>query len=1179
MADSLNTASAPSGTFTITPGTASQLVFTTQPTGGASGTAWSTQPKVTVEDAAGNTVTTDSSTVTLAIGTNPGGGTLSGCTQSGETLGVVSFSGCKIDKAAAGYTLTATDVADSLNTASAPSGTFTITPGTASQLVFTTQPGGGTAATAWSTQPKVTVEDAAGNTVTTDSSTVTLAIGTNPGGGTLSGCTQSGETLGVVSFSGCKINKAGVGYTLTATDVADSLNTASAPSSTFTITAGSPSQLVFTTQPTGGASGTAWSTQPKVTVEDASGNTVTTDSSTVTLAIGTNPGGGTLSGCTQSGETLGVVSFSGCKIDKAAAGYTLTATDVADSLNTASAPSGTFTITPGTASQLVFTTQPTGGASGTAWSTQPKVTVEDAAGNTVTTDSSTVTLAIGTNPGGGTLSGCTQSGETLGVVSFSGCKIDKAAAGYTLTATDVADSLNTASAPSGTFTITVGTASQLVITAPNGGASGAVWTTQPAVTIEDGGGNTVNSTAAVTLAVNSQPGSGAALSCTSNPLAASGGVANFAGCKIVGKAGSYTLVASTTSPTLTSPASSSFTVTAGSPSQLVFGQQPSNALVGQSMSPAPTVLIEDSAGNLTSSTAGITLTVTTNPCGGSPVATNGSVNAIGGTATFPALQVSKECLGYALTATDALDGLSLPSGTFTVSALVTSSANLLQDAATDAGGSEVGTVTYYYCSGFTTSCSSKTSIGSSSTAPNYQFNWTALPVNGNYSVIAVGTDNATNSTTSNPAIPVTVDGTGPTGGSIHVPAYATTPSVTITTTNFSDATSGMSSNVITRSNGQAPLAGICPTSGYTGAVTVTSPDTGVSNGNCYEYTLTGTANDGTTASATSSPILVDTVAPATTITLNPASSNGSNGWYKGTSPTFTLSATDAGSGIAATYYEIDGGAQTAYPGSAVTIPDGSAQTISYWSVDNAGNTETTHTSSALKIDTGLATGSITAPSSNATVSGSAVSVTSNSADSLSGVASAQFQYSAHGANVWSTIGTDSTSPYTVSWNTTSLTPGSFDLRVITTDAAGNSTTSAIVTVTVQIVGTYSGGTNGNIPASPSTTYYGIDTASSTGSSTSTANTLTPGTATTLTGGTFSVSSSSGTRSWTVTVGVVTSGVWAATTMTCNIPTNSSSCTLPGSVSVSATQSINIQVKQTAGTAGRTGSWSVNYTQP
>ena len=473
-------------------------------------------------------------------------------------------------------------------------------------------------------------------------------------------------------------------------------------------------------------------------------------------------------------------------------------------------------------------------------------------------------------------------------------------------------------------------------------------------------------------------------------------------------------------------------------------------------------------------------------------------------------------------------------------------------------------------------------IGSSTTSPNYQVNWTSLPANGNYSIVAVGTDNATNSTTSTPPIPVTVDGTGPTGGIISVPMYVNTLSVTITTTNFTDSASGMASNVITRSNGQAPSAGVCPASGYSGATTVTSPDTGVTNGNCYVYTLTGTANDGTSASVTSSPVLVDTVAPMTTITLNPSSPNGSNGWYKGTDPTFTLSASDTGgSGVATTYYKINSGTQTVYPGSAVTIPDGSAQTISYWSVDNAGNTETTNTTAALKIDTVAPTGSITAPTGGATVSGSAVTVSSNSADSGSGVASAQFQYSAHGANSWTTIGTATSSPYTVSWNTTSLTPGSFDLRVITTDVAGNSTTSGIVTVTVQFVGTYSGSTSGNIPAGPSTTYYGINTPSSTGSTTSTANTLTPGTATTLTGGTFTVSSTSGTRSWTATVGIVTAGVWAATTMTCTIAINasSSSCTLPGSVSVSATQSINLRVTQNTGTASRTGSWSVNYTQP
>mgnify|MGYP003704431363 CR=1 FL=1 len=44
-------------TFTVVAGPASKLAFTTQPGGGASGIAWAQQPIVTVQDAAGNTVT------------------------------------------------------------------------------------------------------------------------------------------------------------------------------------------------------------------------------------------------------------------------------------------------------------------------------------------------------------------------------------------------------------------------------------------------------------------------------------------------------------------------------------------------------------------------------------------------------------------------------------------------------------------------------------------------------------------------------------------------------------------------------------------------------------------------------------------------------------------------------------------------------------------------------------------------------------------------------------------------------------------------------------------------------------------------------------------------------------------------------------------------------------------
>ena len=90
-----------------------------------------------------------------------------------------------------------------------------------------------------------------------------------------------------------------------------------------------------------------------------------------------------------------------------------------------------------------------------------------------------------------------------------------------------------------TITVTANTATQLAFTTqPGGGANGAAWSAQPAVAVEDSGGHVVTgSTSSVTLAIASQPGSGATLSCTANPVTASAGVAAFAGCKITGKAG------------------------------------------------------------------------------------------------------------------------------------------------------------------------------------------------------------------------------------------------------------------------------------------------------------------------------------------------------------------------------------------------------------------------------------------------------------------------------------------------------------------------------------------------------------------------------------------------------------------------------------------------------------------
>jgi hypothetical protein len=428
----------------------------------------------------------------------------------------------------------------------------------------------------WSTE----VQDVAG-TVTQGSQTITFP---SPGPGTVgqnatltatggaSGnpvvfSVDASSGAGVCSVSGT--NGSTVSYLAPGTCVIDANQAAgngyaAAPQvqQTITVTTDAATQLAFTTQPGGGANGTAWPAQPAVAVEDASGNVVTGSTSAVTLAIASQPGTGATLSCTANPvtATAGVASFAGCKITGKAGSYTLKATDG----TLTAATSSTFTVSVGAAAQLAFTTQPGGGASGAAWPAQPAVAVEDAAGNVVTGSTSAVTLAIASQPGSGATLSCKSNpvSASAGVASFAGCKITGKAGSYTLKAT----ARNLTSATSGAFTVTAGPATRLVFTTrPGGGASGAAWPAQPAVAVVDAAGNVVTgSTSAVTLAITSQPGSGATLGCTANPVTATAGVAAFAGCEITGGSGSYTLKA--TSAGLTSATSSTFRVSSGSAS-------------------------------------------------------------------------------------------------------------------------------------------------------------------------------------------------------------------------------------------------------------------------------------------------------------------------------------------------------------------------------------------------------------------------------------------------------------------------------------------------------------------------------------------------------------------------------------------------------------------------------------
>jgi hypothetical protein len=430
-----------SASISVSPAASNRLVFTQSPGNTVAGVAFAPQPQVTVQDLYGNTVTGDASTVTLTIKTGTptsgGPGSVTGCLES-ESSGVITFSGCTITTVGTGYQLHATD--GSLT--AADSAAFNITPAAANKLVFTQSPGNTVAGVAFAPQPQVTVQDQYGNTVTGDASTVTLTIKTGTptsgGPGSLTGCSQS-ESGGVITFNGCTITTVGTGYQLHATD--GSLTVAD--STAFNITPAAANRLVFTQSPGNTVAGVAFAPQPQVTVQDQYGNTVTTDSGSVTIVV--TGGSATLSGCAANPKAAinGVATFSGCTITKAGT-YTLTATD--GSLT--SAESGSFTVSAAAANKLVFTQSPGNTVAGVAFAPQPQVTVQDQYGNTVTTDSGSVTIVV--TGGSATLSGCAANPKAAinGVATFSGCTITKAGT-YTLTATD--GSLT--SAESGSFTV------------------------------------------------------------------------------------------------------------------------------------------------------------------------------------------------------------------------------------------------------------------------------------------------------------------------------------------------------------------------------------------------------------------------------------------------------------------------------------------------------------------------------------------------------------------------------------------------------------------------------------------------------------------------------------------------------------------------------------------------------
>jgi subtilisin family serine protease len=463
---------------TATPGAPSLLAFSTQPAASAAGTVITPAVRVAIEDAFGNTVSAAAGPIVLALGANPSGAALIGTAQATPVNGVATFSDLHIDKTGNGYTL----VARANGLTSGTSIPFAITPAGGPRLSFTVQPVATTAGTAIAPAVQVTARDSLGNTFTSFTGDVTLAIGANPGGGALSGTVTAAAVLGVATFSSLVIDRSGTGYSLTAT----ATGAASGGSASFDVTPGAASHLVFATQPSSPFQGSAITPAVQVTAQDVLGNTATGFTGSILVSIGTNPSSGALSGTTTIAAVAGVATFADLRVDSAGAGYTLTAT--ASGLATAtSVPFQVVQVSQFT--RLVFTAQPSNVQAGTGIAPAVVVTALDQLGNPATGYSGSVTITLGANPAAGTLTGTTSAFAVSGVATFNDLRLDKRGTGYRLRATAAGLAPDT----SGSFAVRAGPPARISVQGGNGqtGAAGTALPTPFSVQAFDGFGNLV----------------------------------------------------------------------------------------------------------------------------------------------------------------------------------------------------------------------------------------------------------------------------------------------------------------------------------------------------------------------------------------------------------------------------------------------------------------------------------------------------------------------------------------------------------------------------------------------------------------------------------------------------------------------------------------------------------------
>ncbi|MCX5762290.1 MAG: Ig-like domain-containing protein, partial [Gemmatimonadetes bacterium] len=440
--------------------------------------------------------------------------------------------------------------------------------------------------------------------VTSGGGSVTPATAVSAADGSVSASWKLGSTVGAQALS---VSAAG----LTGSPLAVSA----------TALAVTPTKLTVTAQPTGAKTGTSLGTAT-VAAQTADGVTVSVFTGDVSVSLGTNPGGATLSGTTTVTAVNGVATFTGLTLNKPASGYTL----VFSSSGLTSATSSAFDVTVGATARLIVGSVPAYATAGGLVTPAITVTAVDSDGNTVPTFTGAVTMALGTNPKGGTLTGTLTRNAVAGVATFDDLSINRAAAGYTLSATSSALTAGSSAA----FNVTADAPAELQVvrgdaqTRPAGSTLDTI-----VVRVVDALGNGVGANT-VAFAVAGGGGSVVTVVSTTN------GDGEARALWTIG-AGAQTL-------TVTSGALSPITLTAtGSTTyQLVVTTAPGTTqTAGVVLTPGALVAYKNAAGVLqTGFTGAVTASVLSGPAGAALLGTT-TVNAVNGVASFSALRLNK----------------------------------------------------------------------------------------------------------------------------------------------------------------------------------------------------------------------------------------------------------------------------------------------------------------------------------------------------------------------------------------------------------------------------------------------------------------------------------------------------------------------------------------------------------